>query len=612
MSTAFNRSNGEKERVRDASDIVRLVGEHVSLKPKGREFVGLCPFHDDHKPSMYVVPAKQIFHCFVCGAGGDVFSFVQRFHKMEFREALEYLAERANIELAHPARPEGDTSGPEVSRADMVRANSAACDYFRGLLRHTQHGAPARRLIERRGIAPEMVEAFRLGVSANRWDGLVLTAPRTGVPVEMLLQAGLVKRREGSDGYYDVFRDRLMFPIMDEAGRVIAFGARRIDDADEPKYLNSPETRLFEKSSTLYGLHQAARAIQAERVAVVTEGYTDVIACHQAGMTNVVATLGTALTRGHASRLRRYCDVVVLLFDGDEAGAKAADRAVEIFLGESLDVRIATLSAVTDAKDPDELLKRPGGADTLRAALDAARDLLAYRYDRLRATVGAEASGAAALGRIVEDELARMVELGLNELPPLRRRLIIRQLASIAGVDERTIQQMTPAGRQGVRPPAEAERSPARVERPRREQLLGCLLADPSLWVTVGEVERRLIEPGRFEEPAARHVATLALEIAGAEGACTLEGILVRLDEDTDTKAEAVALVEHVRGLTGDGVRLREHWEECVRFERLDAEREREVEGADADGLGRLRALRAQGTATGGDRRIIPRPTWAS
>ena len=383
------RHNEDKERVRDASDIVRVIGEHMAIKAKGREYVALCPFHDDHKPSMQIVPHKQIFHCFVCGSGGDVFTFVEKYHKMEFREAMEYLAERAGIELTKfssaPAAGTTADGGPApVTRSDLINANKAATDFFRAILNHADHGKLARDTIARRGIAPEMVEQFQIGASPDRWDGLVLTLQNKKLDNRAFLEAGLLKRREQGDGLYDALRNRLIFPIHDQIGRVIAFGGRKLKEEDEPKYLNSPETRLFEKAGTLYGLHQASRSIQAKRFAIITEGYTDTIACHQGGFTNAVATLGTALTPRHAQVLRRLCDTVVLLFDGDDAGQRAADRAVEVFFAEDLDVKIATLSGVTDAKDPDELLKREGGAAILQKAIDSATDLLSYRYARIR------------------------------------------------------------------------------------------------------------------------------------------------------------------------------------------------------------------------------------
>lgn len=601
MARGPNEDRGDLERVRDASDIVRIVGEHVALKPRGREYLGLCPFHDDHRPSMHVVPAKQIFHCFVCGAGGDVFTFVQRHHRMEFREALEYLAERAGIELKRSARPpEAEGGGPAAStRADLVRANASAADFFRAVLRHAEHGRPGREVVERRGISPEMVEAFGLGLAPDRWDGLLMTAQRMGMSAGVFHEAGLLKRRDDG-GYYDAFRHRLMFPIHDQIGRVIAFGGRKLRDEDEPKYLNSPETRVFEKSGTLYGLHQAARAIQAERVAVVTEGYTDTIACHQAGITNVVATLGTALTPRHAAALRRLCDTVVLLFDGDDAGRRAADRAVDVFLAEEIGVRIATLSSVTDAKDPDELLRREGGAELLRRAVASSVDLLRYRYERIRASLGGATPER--MLRVIEEEIDRLVSRGLNDLRPLRRQFIVRQLAAIAGVPERIIERSIPRGRGGSG--ASVAEAPPNRTLTHAERMLGCALCDPA--VLAGPVVEALgmIAPDRFAADSPSRRVAEALTGRDPDESCDLSSVLSRLGDDNDAKATAVALAEHVRALTDGGRRVREHWDECVRLHRLD-----EARSAHALGSDWLRRLREQGGQ--GDRRVLPTPVRA-
>ncbi len=512
--------NDDRQRVRDASDIVAVVGEHLSLKPKGREYVGLCPFHDDRNPSMCVIPAKQIFHCFVCGTGGDVFTFVQKYHSMGFREALEFLAQRANIELT-PLRPRG-RSGDEgeaggsgsglssgLSNREVLAANDMAAGFFRAILSHPEHGAAAREVIERRGISDEMVERFMIGASPDRWDGLVVTAQGKEVRTEALEGAGLIKARERGDGHYDAMRNRLIFPICDQIGRVIAFGGRKINEEDEPKYLNSPETAVFRKSTTLFGINHAARAIKRERTAVIVEGYTDVIACHQAGVEHVVGTLGTALTSGHATVLRRLCDTVVLLFDGDAAGIKAADRAIEVLLGETIDIRIAALAGFTDAKDPDELLKREGGAEVFARVIEGSVDLIKWKFDRLRDEL--RGAGPARVAQRIEEELNRLSELGLGELEPVRRRLMIRQIAQAARVEEGVVSAAIRTGRgrrRFVDRGVDLEAKPEQHWKPdAREMLLGCLLYDDKLWSLMGGDERELTSTPRFESELTRVVA---------------------------------------------------------------------------------------------------------
>jgi DNA primase len=612
MAAGHFQPNDDKERVRDAADIVRVIGEHVALKPRGREYAGLCPFHDDHKPSMWVSPVKGIFKCFSCGAGGDVFTFVQRFHSMEFREALEYLAERYGVTLTPRRQPSLAEALPDgapddsLSRKDLIRANTLALDFFRGVYQHREHGAAARAIVQSRAISDGMVEAFAIGTSPDRFDGLLLTLQRRDEDLRPFIEVGLLKARE-TGGHYDAFRNRLIFPIHDQIGRVIAFGGRKINEEDEPKYLNSAESRAFDKSATLYGLFQAAREIQKRRVAVITEGYTDTIACHQAGLCNAVATLGTALTRRHASVLRRLCDTVVLLFDGDEAGQRAADRAVEVFFAEEIDVKIATLAGFTDAKDPDELLKREGGLAILERAIADATDLLAYRYTRIRQRLAG--AGMSAINRAVQEELERLVELGLNDLPVLRRTLIIKQIAGVAGVDEATIARSIPAGR-AVRPAPTSSAGSSNTRgnsslneaKPRasgsdpRLHALGCLLAFPRLWGTLSDRQREEIDPMHFSEPACRLLAETMWDLASRGRAC---GIRETCDaiESIETQELATDLVTRFEQLfEDDDARARQYLHDCLRPLATHA----------SEAPASLDELRRRRAASGANRRVFP------
>jgi|GEM_PF-155502 len=566
------------EKVKDATDLVRLIGEHIALRPKGREYVCLCPFHDDHAPSMYVVPEKQFYKCFSCGASGDCLGFVQNFLKMDFRDALEYLADRAGIQLT-PLRksldvPTGDSQSDPSDKKALLSASSMANGFFRAVLKHEEHGATARAVIAQRGISAEMVELFQLGAAPDRWDGLLMTAHKQGVSVASLLGAGLIKSRDsardsgsggggggGGAGHYDAFRNRLMFPIHDRGGRVIAFGARKLDPDDEPKYLNSPETRLFNKSATLYALPMALKEIQQTRTAIICEGYTDVIACHQGGFRNAVATLGTALTREHARQLRLACDKIVLLFDGDEAGQRATDRAAEVFFAEPVDVAVVTLSRVTDAKDPDELLKREGGVETFRAALAKAQDVLEYRFERIRERLAG--AGMAALAKAMNEELQRLVELGLPLVEPLRQALIVRRLASIAGVSEQSVRAAIPAGRSGqrimeratreqdeVQDAGVAELAQARALRKRTlthaESLLGCLLCDGRLWMTLGEADKDTIAPVSYDVGVLQRVAQAVHDLGEDGQSPSMHAVLTQLSDDGPASEATVGLASRI------------------------------------------------------------------
>ncbi|MCW5765202.1 MAG: DNA primase [Phycisphaeraceae bacterium] len=615
--------NDDKQRVLDATDIVRLVGEHVSLKKKGREWVGLCCFHDDHNPSMYVVPSKQIFHCFVCGAGGDALRFVMDYHKMGFREALTYLAERAGVALTPwkpAARPSGPSAedAPAVSRDTILAANRAALEFFRVILRHPEHGKEARAFIERRGLTPAVVEQFQIGAAPDRWDGLLQTAQHKGMDLRPFVAAGLIKSRE-TGGHYDALRHRAIFPITDTLGRVIAFGGRRLREEDDPKYLNSPETVLFNKSATLYALGQASAAIRSSGVAVVTEGYMDAIACHQAGITNVVATLGTALTGQSARVLQRLCREVVLLFDGDDAGQRAADRAVEVFFSAALDVKIATLkgAGVTDAKDPDELLKSPNGKQRLERVLAEATDALTYRFDRLRQRTGS--MGFSARAAAVEEEIARLSELGLGNLPPVRQEMIVRRVASLAGVETgvvRAAMRSAPTRRareSGVAVEGEGSEG-GRSSKPRTsgELALACVVSDPSLLREAPEELVYLLAPEAFGDEVLKKVAAAVdgLRIMGQT--LTTRSVLSGIDDPTVARCATGMAYEVTRMTSASSGSLRELFLDCLR--KADAEHRLEAArggpaGADAPSLAARLAAMAEAARGGGTAaRRIPRP----
>lgn len=631
------RQNDDKQRVLDATDIVRLVGDHVALKAKGKEYVGLCPFHNDRNPSMYVVPAKQIFHCFVCGAGGGSIDFVMRLHGMAFIEALKFLADRAGIEMApRPARggtPGSDEShgGAEgVTKEDLLAANAFALEFFRTILRHPEHGALARAVVQQRRIADQMAEMFQLGASPDRWDGLLKMIESKRMDPLPFVAAGLLKKRE-TGGLYDALRNRLIFPILDQIGRPIAFGGRKINPEDEPKYLNSPETPLFNKSATLFALPQAFRSIQNERCAIVTEGYTDAIACHQAGFTNVVATLGTALTPRHASLLRRYCDKVVLLFDADEAGQNAADRALEVFFTEPVDVLVMQLPG---GKDPDEVLKTEGGVDVFKRQFAAAVDMLDFRFGRKNAEMRARGAlpGSAGFTRMVEEDLARLSELGLDRVSPLRRQAILSRYASMAGVGVEIINQTLRAGA-GRRPFAQVagvseEPISGRVTASGPlEVALGCVLACPAI-ASIHAVQTREIAEAAAYDPdpsegaiptSSTHSARFAVARwivhrldSGSEPSLT--ALLAELDDaEARRVATALSMEARVRCQDEDAAVVEAFQEACSRLvsARTSSQvhallTERTPGGPDLGGLQKMLELRRQGAA------LVTRPRPAA
>lgn len=599
--------NDNKRRVLDATDIVRLIGEHLTLKPKGREFVSLCPFHNDHNPSMYVVPAKQIFHCFVCGAGGSAIDFAMRYHGLRFREALHLLADRAGItlEFVRGSADQAPDTERRSSREEILEANAVALAFFRGLLSHSEHGAVARDAVRRRGISQDMVDAFAVGASPSIWDGLVQYIHSKGLDPAPFEDAGLIRKRPESGGHYDTFRNRLMFPILDRLGRPIAFGGRRLDEKDEPKYLNSPESRVFDKGATLFGLKQALRSIQAERTAVITEGYTDTIACHQAGFTNVVATLGTALTPKHAAALRGVCDRVILLFDSDEAGIRAADRALEVFFTEAFDLRVAELA---DGKDPDEVLKQEGGADRFRQGLVSASDCLEYRFARLNAQLSGRGAEVGSLSRAaaIEAEVDRLVELGLRRLPPIRQQTVIARLARLAGVNAAAVAQSLSKAR-GRPTPGSSDDSPPLRFRSALEHAVGCLLVEPMLAASHPEDTRAVLSEALGMASPLSLVAQAVRDSFEQHGeAPPFRDLLVLLEEGAAREAATALMAEVDRLTEAAHVRVAEHWRACLG--RLYIDRERAARPTPLTPQSALERARRLHDRAGGNPLAYPRP----
>lgn len=590
-----NPGNSDRERIVDAIDLVGLIAEHVQLRPKGREHVGLCPFHDDHTPSMHVVTHKgsHFFKCFACGESGSAIDFVMKYHSMPFIEALRYLAERVGIELQTSTRPRDEAErdrGP--GRAELIKANEFALQYFQRGLGHPEAGAAARLMIEERGISKEMVERFALGAVADSWDGLATLVRRRGMDLRSFREAGLAKETSSGSGVRDTFVNRLIFPIHDQLGRPIAFGGRVLSPDHEPKYLNSPETRLFEKSKTLFGLHLARHAIAEANSVIVAEGYTDVIALHQAGFPNAVATLGTALTRDHARLLRRNCDTVILLFDGDDAGQKAADRSVEIFFAEAIDIRI---SIMPHGVDPADLLRDPDeGPDKMRALLDAAVDALTFVVRRMEAEIAGTDSLAGRQKRI-EALLARLTNLGFNTMSGIRKRLVLPQLADLLGIRlnelERWIPQPKPRRRDRAGRSVEennettavgAESATDRIRRRAEEDLLSVLLFEPQVGaehVDVGDGHMlplaEACPPEAFRDPRCRVVYAVIqprLECGESFSVPSIQGHL----DDEPTRNLVAALYFRGRELCA-GVETRASEKLQDVFRALDRVRDREA-----------------------------------
>ncbi|UCF30880.1 MAG: DNA primase [bacterium] len=364
------------ERVKEASDVVDVVGQHVSLKKSGANFKGLCPFHQEKTPSFTVNASKQIFHCFGCNTGGDVIRFVMLHDGLPFADALRKLAGRAGIDL-----PEREfDSGPRRDRKDLLyRANRIAFEFFSAHLMRTDEGRRARDYLQARGIHSDVSRVFGLGYAPKGWRNLLERLKEEGIDHGLAVECGLAVQGDGPKEPYDRFRDRVVFPIRDLSGRVLGFGGRVLDD-QLPKYINTPETPIYRKGDSLFGMDVAASHIRDEGSVILTEGYLDVISLHQGGIRNVVGVLGTALTGDQARRIRRLTDSCVLLFDGDEAGTKAALRSGMILLEAGFQCQVAPLEP---GQDPDSYL-RDKGREMLTRKISRAQPIITFALEEAR------------------------------------------------------------------------------------------------------------------------------------------------------------------------------------------------------------------------------------
>ena len=365
-------SQSTLEQIRAANDIVDIIGAHVPLKRNGANFVCLCPFHKEKSPSFNVNPSRQIFRCFGCGKGGDVFTFVKEYENLDFMDAVRRLAERARIPLEMDNDPA--VRDQRSIKDQLLKLHEAITQRWQQCLAGEAAGQVAREYLERRGVHPDGVREFRVGAAPEAWDDTVNWAKAKGFSPELCETAGLILRRD-SGGWYDRFRGRLIFPICDEQGRVIAFSGRVLQgDEKQAKYVNSPETPIFSKGRVLFALDKAKRPILDAGKAILAEGQLDTIACHSAGIRNVVAPQGTAFTADQARVLKRYVDEVVLCFDGDKAGRNAVIRALDPLLAAGLAIRVAS---IPPPDDPDSWI-RAHGAESFQALLNRAQGIFDF------------------------------------------------------------------------------------------------------------------------------------------------------------------------------------------------------------------------------------------
>jgi len=535
-----------KELVRQRTNLVELVAESVQLVSAGRDFKGLCPFHDDHNPSMVVSPERGTWKCWVCNMGGDCYSWVMEYDRVDFVEALKILAEKAHLELpTYTPRQQQVGQQQPLEKTSLFEVMKWAEQQFHDCLMETEAGELARRyLIEDRGYSEETMRQFRLGFHPDDWQWLVNRA-RNQFSEKLLLEAKLVFQKEGRARCSDYFVNRVMFPVHDERKRVVAFGGRILPGAGSDKlakYFNSPESLIFTKSKLLFGLDEARQGIRESETVVVVEGYTDCITAHQFGLKNVVATLGTALTESHVSYLKRLARIVVLVFDGDAAGQQAAERALTKFIAQEVDLRILTLPA---GQDPADFLEQQG-AERLQQLIDQAPEGWNFKLNSCVQKFGLESIDGQ--HRILE-EMLTLLAASPNLTGKIREDIILRKLADRLSLNESVVRkrlsevkqkqnslprQNVPSNESHSVPPSASHTSgnSENSENPTKDnqlesELLEIILVCPEC---VPQIQQH-ISPANLKDPRLRFLYQLSIDLTEEGITPGLHSLLDRTDD---------------------------------------------------------------------------------
>ncbi len=518
--------DGKIDEVRSSSDIVEIISSFVNLKKRGKNYVGLCPFHSEKTPSFTVSADKQMYHCFGCGVGGNVFTFVMEHEKVSFVEAVRYLADRAGIQLA-PSQRTPEAISEETETETLYAVSRFAGLFFYKNLTASSEGRVTLDYFHTRGWMDETVKRFGLGHSLNEWDGLLRHAQESNIGAEDLERCGLViKRDDGS--CYDRFRGRAMFPIFSASGRVVGFGARRMmDDENTPKYINSPETKIYNKSRVLYGLFQAKDALRQEDNAILVEGYADLISVFQAGVQNVVASSGTALTEEQILLLARYTKNVTVVYDADSAGSKATIRGVDLILGQGLNVKVVELP---QGEDPDSYVKKYG-SEKFRRLVDKAISFVEFtaRAFQREGKLDTPEGQTGAVRSIIET-IAKIQD-------PLKRQFYVKDIAERYKLYESVLYRELEKQLRVNRP--RAAKREANVRSGNR-QLAASTLSDAQSGTSIAGTQPSVNNQG--EIPAAeRDLIKLMLE--GSRDVVDYVFARISVDDFEDDRAKSIAII---------------------------------------------------------------------
>ena len=532
MKTSF--SDEIIQQVRERTDIVEVISRYLTLQKKGQNYTGLCPFHQEKTPSFTVSSSKQLYHCFGCHAGGDVFGFLMQADSMNFPEVVRVLAEQAGIPLDLRSVRPGEIS----DHAPLLKLHQQAADYYHDLLLHHPEANPARQYLQKRGISMQTVQDFRLGYALPKWDGLLNDLVRQGGSTNQVERTGLVVVRENGKGHYDRFRDRLIIPIWDIRGRVIAFGARVLPETrarsdqspgregTQPKYINSPETPLFKKGQHLFALDHARAAVSRMDSLVVVEGYLDVLSAHQAGISNVVATMGTAMTSDHLHLIRRFTRKVILIFDPDQAGLRAVLRTVEIFLDSGVEARVVLLP---EGEDPDSFI-RSNGAQAFQTMLSDSVKLLDFSLEQL--VIRASRTTIDEKLKVVGDVLPVLAMIPGH----IERAYYIRWVAERLEVQEKdlTLELSRHLNRFRSRrgqSPVDAPVFSRQPAFPVEEEMLVKILLQGH--IKVAEISSQ-VKPEDFSDQRLARIFQVAISLQGETGELSLQDLFLVLKADSD------------------------------------------------------------------------------
>ncbi len=556
-------------QIQDRLDIVEVISAYLPMRRAGRNFKANCPFHGEKTPSFMVSPDKQIFHCFGCNAGGNIFGFVMKIEKKDFREAVESLADRAGVEI-----PKDTKTDPKVEERtnQILSAHAKAAEFYHQFLLGRKEAAAARAYLDKRGLGRETIINFKLGYAPEAWDAFY-SSVKGQIPDAVLEKTGLILARKEGGGFYDRFRNRVIFPILDPKGACIAFGGRVMDDS-LPKYLNSPETEIYSKGRQLYGVYQARKAIRDLDAVVVVEGYMDLISCHQGGVGNVVASLGTALTAEQARSLKRHTKNVFIVYDADKAGEMATLRGLEILLEEGMEVKVVRLP---EGEDPDSYVRRQGG-EGFRKALAQAKNLFEYKLALLKQKFNADtlegkvsiANDLVSLFSRVQNEIQRSAwtkELA-HQLKLSEEALVSEMKKSKSRADSGRWKQqppMMPAGSE-LAPPAASFKTVSAAEK----MVLGLALEK-------ADFARRIsgeLGSADFANPLSRKIAeTILWRAADADEAPATSDLMIRFRDEP----EMVALISQVSAdveILADKEKVLSDCLVQVKRQRIRAERE--------------------------------------